>query len=133
MSAQIVLITGANQGLGYLAALQLSKLPGYHIFVGARTANKGAEAVKNIQAEGATSKVEPILVDVDSDKSIDAAMKQIKTKFGRLDVLVVSTSSAFPLRLLYLTFSRIMRPSLAGRGTQSANAWPRSTTQTSSE
>jgi NAD(P)-dependent dehydrogenase (short-subunit alcohol dehydrogenase family) len=53
MSApQIVLITGANQGLGYLAALQLSKIPGYHILLGARDAVKGANAVKQIEAEG---------------------------------------------------------------------------------
>jgi NAD(P)-dependent dehydrogenase (short-subunit alcohol dehydrogenase family) len=56
MSApQVVLITGANQGLGYLAALQLSKIPGYHILLGARDAVKGANAVKQIEAEGASS------------------------------------------------------------------------------
>jgi NAD(P)-dependent dehydrogenase (short-subunit alcohol dehydrogenase family) len=88
-STQIVLITGANQGLGYLAALQFSKLAGYHIFVGARSTEKGAEAVKKIEADGPTSKVEAILLDVDSDESINAAVKQIESKAGRLDVLVV--------------------------------------------
>jgi NAD(P)-dependent dehydrogenase (short-subunit alcohol dehydrogenase family) len=53
-SPQIVLITGANQGLGYFAALQLSKLPGYHVLVGSRDAAKGANAVKQIEAEGAS-------------------------------------------------------------------------------
>jgi hypothetical protein len=50
----ITLITGANQGLGYHAALQLSKLPGYHVLVGSRDAAKGAAAVKQIEAEGAS-------------------------------------------------------------------------------
>jgi NAD(P)-dependent dehydrogenase (short-subunit alcohol dehydrogenase family) len=36
-----------------------------------------------------TSKVEAILLDVDSDESINAAIKQIDAKAGRLDVLVV--------------------------------------------
>jgi NAD(P)-dependent dehydrogenase (short-subunit alcohol dehydrogenase family) len=88
-STQIILITGANQGLGYLTALQLSKLPGYHVFVGARSTEKGAEAVKNIEADGATAKVEAVLLDVDSDESINAAIKYVETKAGRLDVLVV--------------------------------------------
>jgi NAD(P)-dependent dehydrogenase (short-subunit alcohol dehydrogenase family) len=88
-STQVVLVTGANQGLGYLAALQLSKLPGYHVFIGARSTEKWAEAVKKIEADGATSKVEAVLLDVDSDESIHAAIKQIDAKAGRLDVLVV--------------------------------------------
>jgi NAD(P)-dependent dehydrogenase (short-subunit alcohol dehydrogenase family) len=50
---EVVLITGANQGLGYLAALQLSKLPGYQVLLGARDAAKGAAAAKKIEAEGA--------------------------------------------------------------------------------
>jgi NAD(P)-dependent dehydrogenase (short-subunit alcohol dehydrogenase family) len=86
---KIVLITGANQGIGYLAALQLSKLDGYRILVGARSVDKGAEAVKKIESDGAKSAVEPILVDLDADDSIFAAVKKIDSQFGRLDVLVV--------------------------------------------
>jgi NAD(P)-dependent dehydrogenase (short-subunit alcohol dehydrogenase family) len=90
---KIVLITGANQGIGYLAALQLSKLDGYHILVGARSVEKGAEAVKKIESDGAKSAVEPILVDLDSDDSIFAAVKKIDSQFGRLDVLVVGLAA----------------------------------------
>jgi hypothetical protein len=90
----IVLITGANQGLGYLAALQLSKLPGYTVLIGARSPEKGANAVERILAdtEGghAQSAVETILVNQDEDETLYAAMKQIEAKFSKLDVLVVS-------------------------------------------
>jgi NAD(P)-dependent dehydrogenase (short-subunit alcohol dehydrogenase family) len=99
-STQIVLITGANQGLGYLTALQLSKLPGYHIFIGARSMEKGAEAADKIEADGVTSKVEAILLDVNSDESINAAIKQIDAKAGRLDVLVVLPFSLSLLKRL---------------------------------
>jgi NAD(P)-dependent dehydrogenase (short-subunit alcohol dehydrogenase family) len=91
-SSQIVFITGANQGLGYETALQLAKLSGYHIFVGARSDEKGAAAVSKIQAtEGVVSKLEPIFIDLDSDETILAAVKTVETKFGKLDILVVRT------------------------------------------
>jgi NAD(P)-dependent dehydrogenase (short-subunit alcohol dehydrogenase family) len=86
---QVVLITGANQGMGYLAALQLAKLPGYNVLVGARSVQKGQDAVKKIEGKSPQSKVEAILIDVNSDESIRTAVKDIESKFGRLDVLVV--------------------------------------------
>jgi hypothetical protein len=89
-STQIVLITGANQGLGYFAALQLAQLPGYYIFLGSRDPQKGADAVAKIQAEDTKSGIEPLELDVDSDVSIAAAVKIVEAKFGKLDVLVVS-------------------------------------------
>jgi NAD(P)-dependent dehydrogenase (short-subunit alcohol dehydrogenase family) len=99
MSAQaqleVVLITGANQGLGYFTALQLSKLPGYHVLVGSRNTKKGADAVNKIKAEGAVSAVSSIVIDVDSDESIRSARAEVERSFGRLDVLVVSKSVAF--------------------------------------
>jgi NAD(P)-dependent dehydrogenase (short-subunit alcohol dehydrogenase family) len=92
-SSTVVLITGANQGLGYLAALQLSKLSGYNILIGARSAEKGSDAVKRILADteggSAQSSVDTILVDQDKDETLHAAVKEIQIKFGRLDVLVV--------------------------------------------
>jgi NAD(P)-dependent dehydrogenase (short-subunit alcohol dehydrogenase family) len=96
-SSTVVLITGANQGLGYLTALQLSKLPGYTVLVGARNAEKGADAVKRILADSeggkAQSSVDTILINQDDDASLHAAVKQIEIKFGKLDVLVVSHKS----------------------------------------
>lgn len=90
---EVVLITGANQGLGYLTALQLSKLPGYHVLVGSRDVRKGEDAVKQIEDAGAVSPVSLVVIDVSSDESIDAASKDVGRRFGKLDVLVVSVVS----------------------------------------
>jgi NAD(P)-dependent dehydrogenase (short-subunit alcohol dehydrogenase family) len=80
--------------LGYLAALQLSKIVGYVVLVGARSTGKGEDAVKRILADteggAAQSSVEVVLVDLDDDETLHAAIKQIEVKFGKLDVLVVS-------------------------------------------
>lgn len=86
---QIILVTGANQGLGYLTALQLSKRPDVHVLVGARDPAKGAEAVKKIQAESPVGEVSTVTIDITSDESIVAAVHKIEGQFGRLDVLVV--------------------------------------------
>jgi NAD(P)-dependent dehydrogenase (short-subunit alcohol dehydrogenase family) len=96
---EVVLITGANQGLGYFTALQLSKLFGYHVLVGSRDAKKGTDAVNQIKAEGPVSTVSPIVIDVDSDESIRSARAEVERRWGKLDVLVVSPARSFCLAL----------------------------------
>ena len=109
-ASQIVLITGANQGLGYHTAHQLSKLPGWIVLLGSRDATRGREAADKIKADGAISDVEVVVLDVTSDATIEAARKGIEEKYGKLDVLVVS-----PL-------SRFRRPDLALSGDAQNNA-----------
>jgi len=64
----VTLITGANKGLGYEAARQLTAR-GHTIYVGARSAERGQ-------------------LDVTDDASVQAAMRVIEGREGRLDVLV---------------------------------------------
>jgi NAD(P)-dependent dehydrogenase (short-subunit alcohol dehydrogenase family) len=81
----IVLITGANQGVGYEIAKKLSTdQPSYHIFMGSRNEERGVAAAAKLMA----SNVEAITIDVTSDTSIAAAAATIESKFGRLDVLI---------------------------------------------
>jgi NAD(P)-dependent dehydrogenase (short-subunit alcohol dehydrogenase family) len=99
-SPQIILITGANQGLGYETALQISKLPGYHILLGARDPVKGAAAVERLAFQGGLSEVSLLIINVDSDESIYAAKMEVEQRFGKLDVLIVSHSSALDVCVL---------------------------------
>jgi NAD(P)-dependent dehydrogenase (short-subunit alcohol dehydrogenase family) len=96
-TAQVVLVTGANQGLGYEVALQLAKLPGYHVLVGARSQEKGAEAVSKIQAaEGVVSKLEPILVDLDSDETIhDGRIQVWQARRSCCECTITSRSASY--------------------------------------
>lgn len=51
--SNIVVITGANQGLGFELPRRLaSGYPGYHILMGARDTSKGDEAAGKLKAEG---------------------------------------------------------------------------------
>ncbi|QKV94479.1 SDR family oxidoreductase [Streptomyces sp. NA02950] len=74
------LITGANKGLGLETARQLVAA-GHTVYVGARDARRGEEAAHLIGAR-------PLLIDVTSDESVQAAAKSIERETGRLDVLV---------------------------------------------
>ncbi|KAE8444114.1 hypothetical protein EG329_000896 [Mollisiaceae sp. DMI_Dod_QoI] len=83
----IVLVTGANQGIGFETAKKLAKeQPSYHVLLGSRNPKLGEEAAAKLQAENLS--VEPITIDVTSDDSITAAASLIEKKFGRLDVLI---------------------------------------------
>ena len=67
----VVLITGANKGIGYEVARQLAGR-GMQVLLGARDAARGQAAVDALRAQGLGS-VEFIEIDVTSQTSIDAA------------------------------------------------------------
>ena len=80
------LITGANKSIGFEAARQLLQ-QGYYVYLGARDAQKGQQAVDQLQAEGLTQ-VEPLLIDVTDSASIAAARETLGQKTSVLDVLI---------------------------------------------
>jgi NAD(P)-dependent dehydrogenase (short-subunit alcohol dehydrogenase family) len=86
-TSTIVLITGANQGIGFSIARKLTaENPGYHVLLGARDPKKGEDAASKLQGEGLS--VEALTIDVSSDRSIFDAFQEVSSKYGRLDVLI---------------------------------------------
>ncbi|KAL9134517.1 MAG: hypothetical protein Q9175_004297 [Cornicularia normoerica] len=81
----IVLISGANQGIGFEIVKKLATDPNYHILMGTRSLSNGEAAISSLPA-GVS--VEPIELDVTSDTSIAAAAAVVASKHGRLDVLI---------------------------------------------
>ncbi|PYI04504.1 NAD(P)-binding protein [Aspergillus sclerotiicarbonarius CBS 121057] len=89
MAAKLVLITGANQGIGFETAKNLLLSDNYHAILGSRDPIKGEEAARTLQAiPGIKGSVSSIQLDVTDDKSVDDAAAQIKSQYGRLDILV---------------------------------------------
>ncbi|EXJ77512.1 hypothetical protein A1O3_09739 [Capronia epimyces CBS 606.96] len=87
-SHTLVLITGANQGLGYECVKKLAaEQPNYHIILCSRTAERGQEAAEAITDLAAGTSVEALQLDVDDDESIATAAKYVQDRYGRLDVL----------------------------------------------
>jgi NAD(P)-dependent dehydrogenase (short-subunit alcohol dehydrogenase family) len=84
----IILITGANKGIGYESARQLTEL-GHTVYAGSRSAERGQKAAADIGARF-------VQLDVTDDASVAAAMTTIGDAEGRLDVLVNNAGIAMP-------------------------------------
>ncbi|MER6974780.1 SDR family NAD(P)-dependent oxidoreductase [Nocardioides sp. NPDC000445] len=76
----VALITGANKGIGFETARQLTDA-GYDVYVGARDVERGEKAAAEIGARF-------VRLDVTDDASVAAALAGIEEIEGRLDVLV---------------------------------------------
>ncbi|GKT55265.1 short-chain dehydrogenase [Colletotrichum tofieldiae] len=86
---KIILVTGANQGIGYDTSVALaSASPENHVIVGARSQERGAKAVEDLRARNPAGTVSLLQLDITSDDSIKAAVENITAEFGVLDVLV---------------------------------------------
>ncbi len=81
----LVLVTGANRGLGLEISRQLGQ-KGMTVLMGARDSEKGEESAKMLRGEGLVTRA--IALDVADPGSITSAAETIQSDFGKLDVLV---------------------------------------------
>ncbi len=83
----IVLVTGANKGIGLETSRQLASPPhNYHVLMASRDPGRGETAASSLRKEGLS--VEFVPLDVTDDDSITAAAKLVNEKYGYIDVLV---------------------------------------------
>ncbi|CAI6237456.1 unnamed protein product [Periconia digitata] len=98
MASKVVLITGANTGIGYQIVRALcSSSHAYDVIVGGRTPTKVQDAISAAQKEfpDTKSKLSPIQIDIESDDSINNAFEEVKSKFGKVDILVNNAGAQF--------------------------------------
>jgi NAD(P)-dependent dehydrogenase (short-subunit alcohol dehydrogenase family) len=84
-NAPIVVVTGANRGIGFEISRQLATR-GAQVVLTARKSGAGKAAVKRLAAQNLTVHFRPL--DVTSGKSIVALREFLKRTYGRLDVLI---------------------------------------------
>src|SRR5215471_16449910 len=82
---RVVLITGANKGIGFEIARQVGKAK-HRILLGARDASLGEAAASVLKAEGIDARF--IYIDLSKPATIQTAAAMIEADYGRLDVLV---------------------------------------------
>jgi retinol dehydrogenase 12 len=93
MQGKIVLVTGATNGIGRVAALELAKM-GAQVAIVGRSKPRTEETAKLIQQESGSS-VTPIIADLSLMTGVRSAVADFKNHFDRLHVLVNNAGAIF--------------------------------------
>ena len=86
MSKKIVLVTGANKGIGYGIAKHLG-LSGWQVIIGARNEQRAEKAISELKAEG-IDVLGWVNIELKDLANIKKAAKEIKERFPELSLLV---------------------------------------------
>ncbi len=99
MNEKIILITGATNGIGLVAARELAKM-GAQIVIVSRNAEKCALVTEQIKRETANPKIEYIAADLSNHAGTQKAAHEFKKRHTRLDVLLNNAGALFTSRQL---------------------------------
>lgn len=89
---KIVLVTGANRGIGLELSRQLVKAD-YQVLVAARSEEKAVAAAKEVGTDD--NPALPVVLEATSSEDIAALTRKIEGEFGRLDALVNNAGAVF--------------------------------------
>ncbi|NVN53100.1 SDR family NAD(P)-dependent oxidoreductase [Mycolicibacterium hippocampi] len=94
-SGRVVIVTGANTGIGYEAAAVLAG-KGAHVVVAVRNLVKGKEAVDAITRSQPGADLALQELDLSSLASVRAAADALRTAYPRIDLLVNNAGVMYP-------------------------------------
>ncbi len=115
-TTKVALITGANKGIGFEVARQIAKA-GWTVLVAARNEELGRQAAAKLQGEGLD--VQFVHLDLDAPESAVTAAETVRSKFGKLDLLVnnaaiAGTSDGPPSKVDLSVVEAVMRTNYSG-------------------
>jgi NAD(P)-dependent dehydrogenase (short-subunit alcohol dehydrogenase family) len=87
LTGKVVVITGANSGIGKAAAVQLAET-GAYVVMACRSLERGAIALDEVISRSGSESVELLQVDMSSQESIQEFVKAFLHRHQRLDVLI---------------------------------------------
>lgn len=99
MQGKVVIVTGANSGIGKETALALAK-KGANVVMVCRSPERGRAAQLDIIAESGNHNVDLLIADLSSQQSIRDLADEFRAKYDRLDVLVNNAGGMFSQRHL---------------------------------
>ncbi|MGE8377255.1 MAG: oxidoreductase [Sphingobacterium sp.] len=94
---KIILITGANSGLGLQASTVLSS-KGAQVIMTARNLKSGNEAISLIKKKNANAKLDLMQLDLSDFASIHQFSHEFHKKYKQLDVLINNAGVMFPAK-----------------------------------
>jgi NAD(P)-dependent dehydrogenase (short-subunit alcohol dehydrogenase family) len=87
LTGKVIVITGANSGIGKAASIQLARL-GAIVVMAVRSRERGESAREEVQKAAGSTSVDLLLVDMSSRASIVAFVDAFQQRYDRLDVLI---------------------------------------------
>ena len=94
LSGKVIIVTGANTGLGFEAAKEFAR-KGAQTILACRNTEKGEKALAKIKDEIPKAQAEVRELDLASLKSISEFAEKFKTDYSRLDVLMNNAGIMF--------------------------------------
>ncbi len=87
LSGRVIIVTGANSGIGLEAARELAR-KGAEVILASRDLNKAQAALQNIKNDIPQAKLEVIPLDLADLASVRKFAEEFKARYDRLDVLL---------------------------------------------
>ena len=87
LTGKLIIVTGANSGIGYEAAKEFAR-KGAQTILGCRNLEKARAALEQIEAEIPDASVEIMSLDLASMASVRTFAEQFKARYNRLDILL---------------------------------------------
>ena len=97
MQGKTVIITGATNGIGYVAARELARMGAQTVLV-SRSSEKCAQSVERIKKETGNTQVEFIAADLSTNAGVQQVAHEFKKRHTRLDVLLNNAGAMFMSR-----------------------------------
>ncbi|KAL1856954.1 hypothetical protein Daus18300_010513 [Diaporthe australafricana] len=90
LSGKVILVTGANSGLGLQSVLDLARHGPKEIWLTSRTTDKANQAIQEIKKEVPNANLKPVAMDLSSFDSIKSAARTFTQSSQRLDILMLN-------------------------------------------
>ena len=97
LRAKVVMVTGANAGMGKEISLALAG-SGANLVMVSRDRDRGEAARADVEQKTGNKAVELLIADLSSQRSIRSLVKEFETRHYRLDVLINNAGVSLPRR-----------------------------------
>lgn len=97
MDGKVCLVTGATNGIGKAAALELAKM-GATVVVAGRNPEKTERVVNELREQSRNENVNKAIADLSSMEDVRELAAQFRERYDRLDVLVNNAGMIYPDR-----------------------------------